>query len=235
MVKPVTAAILGCALVLGVFLHAPRAGAVSMKQLSLTIVPSGGTGMVSFFLGEDGGIWFTSTNPSINAAPGFGGDMTTGNRVNQFDFGGVFGGPGLDCAVRVTCNGFVEPSLLATGCGLARFTCAGIYAKTPGPGMFVDSPTVQVGRPIFPGQTNIVVTGADNNFWYTVFDSARLGTQTSMGVTSPGGDPFSAAGEQGNSLMGDVTGGTGFVDHTSLAMSCAARSRACVGIWVRFP
>ena len=82
MVKQVTMAMLGCALVLvqGVPLLTPAAEAVSMQPISLGVTTKGG-GMVSFFLGEDGAIWFTSTTPG----GGFDTSMKTGNSKNPFD------------------------------------------------------------------------------------------------------------------------------------------------------
>lgn len=234
MVKQVTMAMLGGGLVLGACVLSPPAEAVSMQQLSLGVTTKGG-GMVSFFLGEDGAIWFTSTIPG----GGFDNSMKTGNSKNPFDaLPTLF----IDfCAVFASCDAFVRPSLLAAGCTATGFTCAGIYAKTPGLGTFLTPPTVQTTGPVAStfgdpgGPANLVVTGLDRNFWYTLFDSHDSGRPPGGGARAgvPTASPFRLAAEAGNTT--GLGGGTGFVDESSLRMECTRLSQTCVGIWVRFP
>lgn len=229
MLKQMTRAMLGCGvvLVLGAFLLISPVEAASTKQIS-TGVTTTGNGMVSFFLGEDGAIWFTSTRPGGNSS-----SLTTGNSANPFDQGSL-GGP-TTCVSSGSCNGFALASALATGCSTTGFTCAGIYVRTPGPGTFVDSPTVQTAGPVAKDAANVVVTGQDNNFWYTLFDSNDSGRKNDAiqrnGV--PVADPFSLAPEALNTT--GPGGGNGFVDQSALATQCSSLGRACVGIWARFP
>jgi hypothetical protein len=81
MLKQVTRAMLGCGFVLalGAFLLTSPVEAVSTKQISTGITTTG-NGMISFVLGEDGTIWFTSTRPGGNSS-----SLTTGNSANPFD------------------------------------------------------------------------------------------------------------------------------------------------------
>lgn len=229
MLKQLIRVLLGWSvgLVLGAFLLTSPVEAASTKQIS-TGVTTTGNGMVSFFLGEDGAIWFTSTRPGGNSS-----SLTTGNSANPFDQGSV-GGPAA-CVSSGSCNGFALASALGPGCSTTGFACVGIYVKTPGPGTFVDSPTVQTAGPVANGPANIVVTGQDNNFWYTLFDSNDSGRKND-GIQRAGvpvADPFSLAQEALNTTGSG--GGNGFVDQSALATQCNNVVRACVGIWARFP
>lgn len=217
-------ALLGCALVLGASL-APPAGAVSTKNISLAVPMTNGVGAILFLLGEDGAIWYTVI------APGGTGLTFTGNAKNPFD--GAFQAPSSCGTIFLPCNGFVDSTSLASSCMGLGETCAEIYARIPGPGTFIASPTVQDARPLCTKSTVIIATGGDNRFYYTLFDSHNAGTATTMDATCPGADPFNGAAEDKN-----VTGsgdGTGFVKQSSLAARCAALGRTCVGAWVQFP
>lgn len=263
--KRVVMAMFGLSVVvaLGTCLLAPQAHAVSSKQIgfpaSACAPPNcplnSGASRVSFFLGEDGSIWYTSTrptgnSPTVSIAPPY---APTGNSKNPFDSGGAFGAPAGCLGDSTTCNGFVSGPDLALVCAGTGDTCSGIYARTPGPGTFIDSPTVQQslgatfgsagGSAIVAatGQTSIFATGLDNRFWYTIFDSANIAGTTGMCGPGPvpgcpGKDPFFAAAEDKNTTGPGPNGdGSGFVNQTLLAGQCAALSRTCSGIWVRFP
>lgn len=249
----------GLMITLGASLFAPPAEAVSSKQLgfptvceiAFTIGPTSPGGTFFFFLGEDGGIWYTGTRP--NGIPVSGAAYApTGNTANPFDQA-VSGGGGAGCSIitPANCNGFVKEAAINAACIVTGDICAGIYAKVPGPGGFIDSPTVisptVISRPtvlgtspnvVCPGSTTIVATGGDNNLWYTLFDCPGspgppgLGTATTMNPACPGRDPFFSAAED---KFGGASTGTGFVDRVSLIGACAAQGRTCVGPWVRFP
>ena len=219
---------LGLMFVLGAWLLAPEAQAVSMKSISLGGAIANG-GAIVFFLGEDGAIWYTMTATKDSAV------INPVNRTNPFFIISVGGTP---CIGLLTsgCNGFARSSSLATQCALTGDTCAEIYARIPGPGSFIAAPTVQDKGPICANSLNIIATGGDNRFYYTLYDSHSIGNLFTMDPTCPGGDPFSGAAEDKNLLtlaMND--NGTGFVSQASLALQCTGLGRTCVGVWVQFP
>ena len=236
----VTTLVAGLALVIavGLIAYQPLAQAVSLKQLSEGVQspgtgsPGAASGTISFFLGEDGAIWYTVINTGAGAS------NKTGNSGNPFDQATTVGAPSGTCTVATQtalCNGFVSTALadFPTSCTTTTDTCAGIYAKVPGVGTFKDSPTVQSGTPIATGILNILSIGLDKGIWYTLFDIAGTGTTTSMGAGVPGKDPFSAAKESGNT--GVAGSGNGFAELTTLTAQSIILGRINVGIWVSFP
>lgn len=222
------------AVVRGAFLLVPHAEAVSLKHID-RFQPTGVTEhRIGFFLGEDGGIWYTVIDRG-----GLSGTMTTGNSMNPFDQASDRTLP-ADCqsGIFTRCTGFINPIWLNQACLVTDDLCSGIYARIRGPGTFIDTVTTDVGNPLCHTQLNIIATGLDHNFWYTLFDlggavAAGFGGGQAGGVC-PASDPFAAASEDKNASA-TTGGGTGFVFQPSLLDQCAILDRACVGAWVRFP
>ena len=219
---------------LGACLLAPPADAVSLKHTD-KYQPTAVLGhRIGFFLGEDAGIWYTVIDTG-----GLSGRLTTGNEKNPFDQGVAEEAPaGCTPVAFATCSGFVRPTGLAGACTATGDTCAGIYARIPGPGAFLDTVMTDNESPLCFTQLNIIATGGDNNFWYTLFDiggalAGGIGGGPGGGVC-PGKDPFTAAGEDKNAPF-TAGGGSGFVNQPALAVQCTTLSRPCVGVWARFP
>lgn len=222
---------LACLLVL----FAAHAEAVSSKHID-RFQPTGvAEHRIGFFLGEDGGIWYTVIDRG-----GLSGTLTTGNEMNPFDSARSREAPN-DCSATTLsgCSGFVSSSTLSRACLDTGDICDGIYARTPGPGLFLDTVTTDVGSPICHTQLNIIATGLDNNFWYTLFDigggvAGGIGGGSGGGGVCPGMDPFATVSEDQNETF-TAGGGTGFVNQTSLSRRCTQLSQICVGPWVAFP
>lgn len=234
---------LGLVVALGVFPIVRSAEATSTKQIGDPLLTVQGS-VVSFFLGEDGGVWYTSTSPTgVLLGPGTA-YAGTGNAGNPFDQAAATGqGVGGACTALANCNGFVSGAAgaLPAACAATGDTCSGYYARVPGAGSFIDSPStfnVVAGGlpPLCVGTSQITVTGGDNQFWYTRFDSFANGVGgAAFDASCPPRDPFNTATEAN---AGGPATGTGFVAITGLTGTtsvCATDARTCVGLWVRFP
>lgn len=248
VMKRMTMAACGLSLVVavGVFPLATPAEATSTKQIGLPVLTGTG-GVVSFFLGEDGGVWYTVTSPGglgLGVAPNY---APTGNPGNPFDQPAATGqGVGGACtfATGVGCNGFVSGAAgaLPAACAATGDTCSGFYARIPGAGSFVDAPTVNFPAagflgPLCVNTAQITMTGGDNQFWYTRFDSFAAGgaPPAVYDAGCPDRDPFNGATENLIAGAGTSTGFVASAGLTGLIAQCATDARTCVGVWVRFP
>lgn len=224
----------GLALLLVLF--AAHAEAVSSKHID-RFQPTGvAEHRIGFFLGEDGGVWYTVIDRG-----GLSGTVTTGNSANPFDSARSTEAPiGCNATNLANCNGFVSSDGLRLACLDTVDTCAGIYARIPGPGTFLDTVTADTGGPLCNTQLNIIATGLDNNFWYTLFDigggvAGGIGGGSGGGGVCPGLDPFTTVPEDQNGTF-TAGGGTGFANQQFLSSRCTSQVlRICVGPWVAFP
>jgi hypothetical protein len=145
-----------------------------------------------------------------------------------------------DGFVSRTGGGALSSSGACAASGQGANTCSAIWAKVPGAGSFVDSPSASLGGPISGAVQviNILAPGLDSQVYYTLYSGAASAAAVfgASGTTVAANDPFGASGIFSAQVAeASDTGWPATASAGQLQTNCAVIPRTCVGLWVPMP